>query len=227
MMLCFLLLAGCDNKNIHQLVKSVAETPVDTTGFSRREFLTNEYSSVLVDCFADVTFHQTPVGTAPRVLLAAPGEVLGNISVRTREGELCIEVDRRYRMPEKAVAVVHIYAPFASKFTLNGCKCLRIGKLHTESPLILETAGVGALTGDTVSVPELSLKLKGGGSIDLKSLRTGRLKAVLDGDGMIVLQGSCTSSTLQLAGSGHIDATGLKGEEKPRTQVAGEGSISL
>jgi hypothetical protein len=61
-LLLFLLLTvhvtSCDNRNIHQVVKEIAEAPVDTAGLTSMTIRTNDFSSVEIDCFADVTFHQ-------------------------------------------------------------------------------------------------------------------------------------------------------------------------
>ncbi len=212
LVLLLLAFAGCDNKNIRQLVKAAAESPVDTAGFERREVLTNDYSAVFVDCFADVVYHQTQAGTPPRVLLMARGEVLENVRLTTRDGELRIELNRRYRMPEKEVAVVHLYSPFVSTFSFHGGKCLRLGNVRLSSPLFIDMSGVGGLTADTLEAGEIVLRQDGHGSLDVKHLSATRLEASLSGDGLMYLRGNCHQALLRLDGDGKIDTLGLKSE---------------
>ena len=215
-LLAALTLTACDNKNIHELVKQVAEAPVDTTGFVVKELAVSDYNSVVVDCFADVTFHQSEEGTEPRVVLQAPHEVLPNVSVRVKDSELVVETDRRYRMPEGIVAVVHLYSPFVNRFTLNGGKCLRLGKVIVSTPMHLDLNGVGALTSDSLVCPETTLHLNGAGSADLKGLEMQRLRIALNGSGRVYLQGEVDEVVQEVNGDGLIHAEGLK-EKKAET----------
>lgn len=213
MLLCLLAvltLTACNNKNIHELVKQVAEAPVDTTGFAKKEVLVSDYCSAMLDCFADVTYTQTVADEQPRVVLMGPEEVLENMKVKVRDGELLVETDRRYRMPEGVVAVVHLYSPFVNSFMLNGGKCLRLGKVEISSPLCLELNGVGALTADSILCPETTLTLNGSGSADLRGLSLERLSVVLNGIGHIYLQGQSGNVTLEKNGTGVIYDEHLK-----------------
>jgi hypothetical protein len=223
-MLLFLLaafaLTACDNKNIHELVKQVAEAPVDTTGYVTKELAVSEYNSVMVDCFADVTFHQSEEGAEPRVVLQAPQEVLPNLSVRVKDEELVVETDRRYNMPEGVVAVVHLYSPFVNDFTLNGGKCLRLGTVNVSTPLLLDLNGVGALTADSIACPETTLHLNGAGSADLKGLKLQRLRIALNGSGRVYLQGEADEVVHEVNGDGLIHAEQLqeKKAEAPKLE---------
>lgn len=225
---CFLLsflslLASCDSRDIRRVVKEMAEAPVDTTGFVLQMVRTNDFSVVEVDCFADVTYHQIPADASPYVRVKALREVMEHLSIGVRDGQFGLFVNRRYRMPEKAVVVADIYASFVSKFILDGGKCLRLGRLDISSPLSLELTGVGALTADTVSAPEVSVELGGAGSVDIGSLRTGRLRAVLNGAGMLVMRGECEESFFELSEESRVDVSGLKshaGMHRKVTSVA-------
>lgn len=74
--LCAAAFTACDHRNIKQVVKEIAEAPADTLGMVRQVVQTNDFSVVEVDCFADVTFHQTASATAPYVVLRAHRDVL-------------------------------------------------------------------------------------------------------------------------------------------------------
>ena len=93
--------------------------------------------------------------TAPYVVLRAHRDVLPHVGVKTLEDMVIISTDRRYRMPERAVVVIDIYAPFISKFMLNGGKCIRLGDIRLKSPLTLEIDGVGAITANVLKAPEV------------------------------------------------------------------------
>lgn len=203
-------LMSCDNRDIRRVVKELAEAPVDTTGFVQQTIHTNDFSIVEVDCFADVTYHQTPAGTPHHVRVRALSEVVEHLTIDVRDGQLDIQVSRRYRMPEKAVVVADIYAPFVSKFTLDGSKCLRLGRMDISSPLTLEIDGVGALTADTLSAPEISVELSGTSCADLRNISTGRLKALLHGAGMLTVQGECDEAFFGTAEAASADTTALK-----------------
>ena len=221
-------LVSCDKRNIHQVVKEMAEAPVDTTGFVERSMHTNPFSTVDIDCFADVTYHQTAMDGEHLIVMKAPPKVLGNLDVAVEDGDLVLSVDRRYRMPDKAVAVVEIYAPFVNSFTLDGGKCLRLGNMTLTSPLELILHGnVGAITADSMSVHELSLSLEGSGSYDLKHLVTGDLRSKTNGNGNIYITGNCHSASFSVKGNGHVDATGLVSETPIERSVSGKGYVVI
>jgi len=182
------LFVACDKRDIRQVVKEMAEAPADTTAFIARTVHTNNFSTVEIDCFADVTFCQT-LTAAPYVRLQATKEVLPHVNVRTVEDGLFIAIDRRYRMPEDAVVVVYIYAPFASKFVLNGGKCLRLGQFHVASPLTIDVNGVASVTADSLAAHEVALTVAGDASADVRGLRANRLSFTRSGNGIAVLAG--------------------------------------
>ena len=68
--------ASCGHSDIHQAIKQMAETAIDTTGFATRSVNTNRFSSVEIDCFADVDFIQTDGAAMPHVCIAAPPAVI-------------------------------------------------------------------------------------------------------------------------------------------------------
>ena len=217
--------ASCDNRNIKQVVKELSEAPVDTAGMTTVTIKTNEFTSVEIDCFADVTYHQTNNGTAPSVTLKARKEVLQNMSNKVDDGELEILIDRRYRMPEKAVIVIDIYAPFVSKFSINGGKCLRLGKIDISSPLDLSIDGVGAMTSDTINAPEITASLSGSGSIDLGGITANRITAILNGAGEIMLAGKSGETTTEINGAGTIDISQLKSSGRVSKKINGAGTV--
>lgn len=211
-----LTMAACDNRNIHQVIKEIAEAPVDTTGLSAKTVQTNHFSGVEIDCFADVTFHQTVAGMAPYVSLKAIDEVLDHVSTKAKDDRLVISTDRRYRMPEKAVVIIDIYAPFVSSFMLNGGKCLRLGNLQLSSPLTLEVAGVGALTADSLVCPEITVRLEGAGSVDLKGVMTQRLDASLTGNGQMFFAGQSRTTNVDISGEGTVNTDKFKSDSPIR-----------
>lgn len=207
---CAAAFSSCDNKNIQQVVKEIAEAPADTTGMARQVVQTNAFSDVEIDCFADVTFHQTDSGEEPYVELHALSDVLSHVNVKTTEDMLLISTDRRYRMPEKAVVVIDLYAPFISKFTLNGGKCIRLGRLRLNSPLTLEVDGIGAITAEKLEAPEVYASIDGSGSIDLRGIETLRLSASVNGAGQIFLAGHAAEANVGINGVGSVEHGGLR-----------------
>lgn len=219
-------LASCDHRDIHEVVKEMAVLPADTVGMKGKALCTNPFSLVDIDCFADVTYHQTAASADHRVVLRAPEKVLENIAVQVEEGKLRIAVDRRYKMPEKAVAVIDVYAPFVNRFLLDGGKCLRLGKIALTSPLELMVNGnVGAMVADSVVAPEVMLELNGSGSIDLKKMETGSLRALLNGGGIVVLSGHCRRADLHLQQAGKMDIRQLVSDTVPQVLIEGKGKV--
>lgn len=205
-----LLFSSCDNRNIKQVVKEIAEAPADTAGLVRQVVQTNAFSGVEIDCFADVTYHQTASGTEPYVELLALNDVLSHVSVKTTEDMLLISTDRRYRMPEKAVVVVNVYAPFINKFSLNGGKCIRLGNIQLYAPITIDVQGVGAITADSLKAQEVDVNIDGAGSIDLKNIETSRLAASINGAGQIFLAGHAGEASVAINGAGTVDTSSLK-----------------
>ncbi|MDD5779653.1 MAG: DUF2807 domain-containing protein [Bacteroidales bacterium] len=206
-------LAGCDRRNIHSVIKEMAEAPVDTTGFESRSLHTNDFSSVEIACFSDITFHQTAPSEMPHIILSAPAEVLENVRCKVLEGELSLSLNNRYKMPDKAVLVAHIYAPFVNKFVMSGGKCLRLGKLKVASPLEIQVYGLAAITAEQLEAHELRLSLNGAGSLNLQGIQTGQLIAATNGDGDIILSGNCESANLCVNGNGLLHLKGLKAQQ--------------
>ena len=219
-------LVSCDNRNIHQVVKEMASAPVDTVGWPARTLRTNPFFAVDVDCFADVTYHQTTMADDHYVEVKAPTNVLENIGVVVEDGELRINVDRRYRMAEKDVVVVNIYAPFVNRFMLIGGKCLRLGQISMTSPLeMLVDGNVATMMADSISAHEISLMLDGSGSIDLKGMQTGDVRVKLKGNGSILLAGQCERNKMTLLGDGTIDIRSLRCDSVVQEEVVGKGMV--
>ncbi len=206
----FLLLTttACEHRNIYQVVKDLAEAPADTTGLADKTIQTNAFSSVSINGFADVTVHQT-ANADTRVRLQAPQQVMQHLEVSTADDELVISIDRRYRMPQDALIVVDLYAPFLNKIDLNGGKCLRLGTLRLTSPLTIETNGIAAITADSVVAGEVELNINGSGSVDLKHVESTRLNATANGQARLFLHGLKVKTLhTTVNGSGDVTADG-------------------
>ncbi len=213
-----LCLASCDNRSVRQVVKDIAEAPVDTTGFVSETMRVTSFTAIDVDCFADVTFHQVPIVSAdddmPTIKVAAPPSVLEHVNIRVSDGTLRISTDRRYRMPENAVIVTEIYAPFVNNVMLNGGKCFRMGTHRQNTPMTIEMSGnIGALTADTLVTPELSIKIEGDGTAELHGISTKRLNVELTGHGEINLEGESTKTLISKSGDGVVNTEKLTSAE--------------
>lgn len=188
-LLLTLTLSACNRKDLREVIKEVAEDPADTTGMASKNFSTNPFYTIEVNCFADVTFKQTEPGSASSVKILADPTVLPHVKVSTVDGVLNLSTDRRYKMPEKSVIVAEIQAPFVGQFFVSGGKCLRLGHIRLSSPLTLELDGVGALTAQRIEAPEVTVSGNGTGSIDLRGINTPLLTAQADNQCYIFLSG--------------------------------------
>lgn len=207
--LFFLLLAlcACTRTDMRQVVKTLAEQPVDTAGFTRRTIQTVPFSALVVDCFADVTYHQDT--TRCCVVIQAPKSVSEGMRADVSEGVLRIGLDSHYRMPKNVVAVCHVYAPAVGAFELNGGKCLRLGRLVLQAPLRVELNGVGTVTSDELHAPAITAMLDGAGTMDLDGIDTPQLRAELNGVGDIFLGGRTAHKQIMVNGEGNVDTTNL------------------
>lgn len=196
LLLASVCLTSCEKRNLRELVKEIAEAPVDTTGMRKTTILLNEFSAVYVDCFADVAFHQTAFTDTPYVKVMALPEVLDNVHVKVDKGELQVGINRRYRMPDNTVILVDVYAPFLNRVNTTGVKCFRLGNIVINSPLEVSCEGVGALIADTVCSPEFYLHTFGGASADLHGLQVQTMKLKQEDHSLIWLEGEC--HTLQM-----------------------------
>ncbi len=214
-LICLLCMSSCDKRSVRQVIKDIAELPADTSGLLTDTIRTAIFSAVEVDCFADVSFHQTPLpnstDASPTVRLMASPSVLKHLDVRVVEGVLRISTDRRYRLPEEAVIVAHIYAPFSSSFLMNGGKCLRLGKLTQSSPLLLEIySNIGSITSDSLSAPEIKLKIDGDGTAELNGINTKTLFVDSNSEGPVVLKGQTGTSEIKATRTGSVNAECLE-----------------
>lgn len=202
---------ACQHTHISQMVKSVTEQPVDTTGYQSRTVRTQPFSAVEINCFSDVTFHQLEPGSECSVRLTASEELLARIKANvSSDGKLTLEPEHNYRTNDNEVAVVHLYAPAVNEFTVNGGKCLRLQELTAQTPVKMVLYGVGTINCTRLKAPEVVTRLEGVGSIDLEGIDTQRLRAELNGVGDIVLAGRAAQQHIMLEGTGHIDTDNLK-----------------
>lgn len=211
----FTLCISCEDRNIRQVVKDIAEAPVDTTDLESKTIYTNTFSSVQIDCFADVTYHQVTIDETPHVELHATPEILQNLSVTVENEKLKVEVNRRYRMPEKEVAVINIYTPFISHVTVNGAKCFRLGKIMLASPIEMNLEGVGAITSDSITAPEINVGINGDGSVHLRGIATKKLRCQQKGSGILALEGHCETMEMVSDSTGFIDTARLEKGTQP------------
>lgn len=203
-----LTLCACTRTNMRQVVKMLAEQPVDTAGYAKRTIQTAEFSAVVADCFADVTYHQD--STQWCVVFRAPEKICQGMKAEVSEGVLRIELDNHFRMPKNVVAVCHVYAPAVGSFELNGGKCLRLGRLQLQAPLRVELNGVGTITSEELRAPAITALLDGAGTMDLNGIDTPQLRVEINGVGDIVLSGRTGRKQILVNGEGNVDTTELK-----------------
>ena len=203
-------LTACKYQSLNEMLKEVAEQQVDTTGYVRRVVYTEAFTSVAVNCFSDITYHQIAPGEQPYVILRAPQQVLEHMECVVVDDEcLRLELTPPYRQPESVAFVIDIYAPIIDKFTLNGGKCLRLGKVHRDIPLNIELNGSGAILCESMVAPDVVAELNGAGHIDLQNIRVNSIQAHINGVGNIVLSGQARKTSLQVNGEGNIDTNSL------------------
>ncbi len=223
--LLILSFTSCEKRDIHQVIREMAEMPVDTAGFVSTHLETNDFTWVEVDCFADVTFTQLEAGEPASITIKSSKEVLENVKTKVEDGKLRVTVNRRYRMPEKAIVVAEIKAPVVNKFVMNGTKCLRIDTLNLSSPLEVEMDGVGSLVANSITAYENKFLLNGDGCIAIKDIKTGHLQTALNGGGSIEIAGACTDIVALLVGEGKMNFSQLKSETPIAQTINGTGTI--
>ena len=218
-----LLFVGCSKQNVRNVVSQVAEQQVDTTGYSRKNLSVSPFSHVDIDCMADITFSSD---SSHRVELLAPQEVLANITAKVEKGVLELSMKRHYRLPDNVIPVVRIHAPAVQRFSLYGCKCLRLGNIDSPSPMQLDLVGVGTIQAESLKTPSLELSLDGAGHICLDSIRTNNVKATLNGAGDISLSGTTQDVDIKLNGAGNVDIQSLQSTRKRSISMKGAGNVN-
>lgn len=209
-LLSTIALGSCEKRNLRQLVKDMAEAAVDTTGMEARSILLDNFSAVSIDCFADVTYHQTALTDTPSVTLQALPEVLKNVRVKVDNGELQVDINHRYRMPDNAVVLMDVYAPFISRVRVSGAKCFRLGKVAVQSPLEVKFEGLGALTADSISTPELFLHTAGGASADVSGLQVQHVRLKQEERSVVWVKGSCMALDVEAEQDTFVNVSGLQ-----------------
>ena len=203
-------LTACKNQSFNEMLKDVAEQQVDTTGYQRRVVYTPDFTSVAVNCFSDITYHQISPESSPYVVLRAPAQVLEHMECVVVNNEcLRLELIPPYRQPESVAFVIDIYAPIIDKFTLNGGKCLRLGEIVRDIPLQVELNGSGAISCQRLVAPDVIAVLNGAGHIDLKQIQVNSVTAEINGVGNIEVSGKAHKTSLHVNGEGYIDTNSL------------------
>lgn len=225
-MLATTVLPSCDSRNISEVIRQMAETPVDTTGYSRRELRMSNFSSVKVDCFSDVTLHQIAPDEMPSIVLLAPDEVLDNVIAKVSEETLHLKLPTRYQMPGKVAVVAHIYAPFLSRIELNGSKCLRMERFSVACPLEIYTNGLGAIMADDIKAHDLFVYTNGAGSMRISGIKANIVDVECNGSGEVILEGQCRKGHVKANGVGLLNVSGLHSTQSS-LQVNANGVGSL
>lgn len=219
-------LPSCDNRNINDVIRQMAEAPVDTTGYARREWRMGTFSAVQIDCFADVSLHQIVTGTTPRIVLLAPDEVLDKVIAKVTDETLLLTLQGRYQMPDDVAVVAHIYAPFLSRIEFNGGKCLRMPSFRVACPLEIHANGLGAIMADSLESHDLSVESNGAGSMHFNGINTHTVRFECNGSGKIVLSGNCQKGSIAANGVGMLDVAGLKSSQSMlQINANGVGSV--
>lgn len=214
--------ASCGNQNVRETVKNVSEQPVDTTGYSSRSIQLAPFSALTVNCFADVTYHQS---NAFRITVQAPQSIIDKVETKIDDEELEIGIKRMQNFPQNAVAVIHVYAPAVNAFTLNGAKCLRLGNVSLSTPVKIELAGIGIVTSEKLKATRIETTLEGAGNIDLHGINTPVLNASLEGTGNITLSGQAQKARVEISGTGNIDVSKLQTKEEVNSRINGVGNV--
>lgn len=203
-------LSACKYKSLNEMLKEIAVQQVDTTGYSERVVYPQSFTTVAVNCFSDVTYHQTALGEKPYVVLRAPENVLQHTECIVVDDEsLRIELKPPYRQPESVAFVINVYAPVVDRFVVNGGKCLRLGKIKRAMPLSVEMNGCGSILCDQLVAPDFEAELNGAGHIELRNIEVNRIKATINSIGNIVLSGKAKNTSLKINGEGKIDTNSL------------------
>ena len=206
-LLSLFFLSSCHHTDIKELVKQLAEQESDTTGYTKTTKHLMPFHAVFVDCFADVTYTQT--ADESRIEIMAPPQSLQYVESVVRNGRLEIGINRRHTLPNEAVVVVKVFAPSVSVFSLSGGKCLRMGKVNSSVPMLINVCGIGAVTSRELKAPSIDVEVEGAGNMDLQGIDTQQLEASINGAGNIILSGKATSRSVEVQGVGHIDTTNL------------------
>lgn len=201
-------LHACHRTDVRKVAKIIAEQPADTTDYVRHTEKLAPFSSLLVDCFADVTYTQTG-GDDCRIEILAPQQTLPFVETSVRDGQLEVTLNRRHTLPKGRLIVIKVFAPTVTEFELNCGKCLRLGRLSASVPVDLELSGVGAITCESLHTPRLRATLNGAGNIDLCDIQTDDLHTQLNGTGRIVLAGRAAHRKVSIQGEGEVDTSQL------------------
>lgn len=189
---CLVAFAGCKRTNMLDVVQHAADVSVDTAGYVTRVIaLPEDLTAFETACPAYITYHQTDARSQARVVVKAPAEMLEQTHVAMRgNGQLAVSLASGYRVPDNQTAVVDIYAPHISTFSLRGGgKCLRLGRVTADSLLRVSIDGVGVIVSEALKASRIEADLRGVGSMALQGIEAHDMKASLKGTGSISLGG--------------------------------------
>lgn len=120
-----------------------------------------------------------------------------------------------------------LYAPDLEKLEIVGSGDANIAELCREGDFSASISGSGDLRIDRLSCDDLSLRIAGSGDMSIGVDSRGLIEAAIAGSGDIRLSGSADRAAFSVAGSGDIDATGLKVANDVLTSTKGSGDIRV
>lgn len=211
---CLVAFAGCKRIGILDVVQHAADVSVDTAGYATRVVtLPGGLAAFEAACPAHITYHQTDSRAQARIVVKAPAEMLEHTDISLQENvRLVLDLANGYRVPDNQTAVVDIYAPHISAFSLRGGgKCLRLGRVTADSLLRVSIDGVGVVVSEELKSPRIEADLRGVGSMALQGIEARDMKASLKGTGSISLGGRLSGRLdTRTDGAGVIDTDQLE-----------------
>ena len=152
-----------------------------------RSYKVYDFNAIKTSTVCSISFVQTNNGSSS-LQIKGSKELIDKISVKVKDGVLCIDEARRKNVKEQVDIV--ITAPDLTSISTDGIGIILIDNGLKTKSLDLYTGGVG--------------------NIIIKNLDCTDLSAQLDGVGSIELSGKATKASYNLRGVGNIKAVNFK-----------------
>jgi hypothetical protein len=144
-------------------------------------------------------------GSPAAIVVHADANLLPLLETRVDNGELKVRWKRGTSVRTNSRTWIEVTAP----------------QIHAVS-----SAGSGGITIDTMTVPQLALSVQGSSDVRASALDTDELSLTIAGSGRATLAGRAQRASIDLAGSGTIDAAKLRADEV-RVSVGGSGDVAV
>jgi len=162
------------------------------------------------------------------VIISAQENIIDLIQTRITGQSLIIDTDECYNTDEEVI--ITIRTPALTQIVLAGSGDIVLQDTARVNNVEFILSGSGNIRTTPhfpiIASTNCNLKLKGSGNMELDFDQRAKISASIEGSGTMILRGKATQSTLNISGSGNIEAFSLP-VLTSTVEIIGSGTIEI